>query len=91
MFEYSKSYEKGKSKGKKGKGKGQGKEERPPPNSSFAGHCRLCGNWDTERTSAGKVISGNGGSSEFFLEFDSAERSGHYVGGCEDGSCHSRG
>ena len=45
MFEYSKSYEKGKSKGKKGKGKGQGKEERPPPNSSFAGHCRLCGKW----------------------------------------------
>ena len=43
--EYSKSHEKGKSKGKKGKGKGQGKEEKPPPNSSFAGHCRSCGKW----------------------------------------------
>ena len=27
-----------------------------------------------------RLCSGNGGSSEFFLEFDSAERSGHYVG-----------
>ena len=38
-----------------------------------------------------RLRSGNGGSSEFFLEFNSAERSGHHVGGCEDGSCHSRG
>ena len=28
-----------------GKGKGPGKEEKPPPNSSFSGHCRSCGKW----------------------------------------------
>ena len=33
---YGKGYE-------KGKGKGPGKEEKPPPNSSFAGHSRSCG------------------------------------------------
>ena len=43
--EYGKDYEKGKDKGKKGKGLGPGKEERPAPNSSFAGHCRSRGKW----------------------------------------------
>ena len=43
--EYRNSYEKRQGQKKKGQDKGQGKEERPPPNSHFASHCRSCGKW----------------------------------------------
>ena len=36
-----------------------------------------------------RLCSSDEGSSDFFLEIDSAECSGHDIGGCEDGSCYS--
>ena len=89
--EYIMSYEKGKDKGKRAKTKDKQGEETST-HLEFRKSLQVVWQVGTqsERVLA-RLCSRNGGSSEFFLEFDSAERSGHYDGGCEDGSCHSRG
>ena len=89
--EHGKSHDKGKDKGKKGKGKGPDKEEKLAPHSSFASHYRSCGRWGHWASECWQgYVQGAEGASEVFLKFD-GEECGDHDGGCEDGSCHSRG